>query len=480
MIVLLVGMDYVSIYAINLHSMNIDYIDKVESKIGCVGTYAPFSTLAKSSKMSYSLFIGQNGRLSVFKLRFDLEKSASEMGSENGQKVWSLRDEGSQAPSIAHCGELNPHKHIDLRNSQTIAPTLRANNKKQSINGIEFGQPMAPNNSHHMFMKAASLFRVRPEAFKDLALEQQKKLLSKTSHIQSGSVQGEDNRSNRGRSVLPDHVSPLISLNPKQSYNTVTQAKLKLPLEDTVMNPKLDMPSPGLGARRMSDPRSRITEEMKSSRNHRVHYTINVQGDKIQPSSRDLALIQSKRILGANQNDMEADVNNSVDSIDPVNTQQALNFRMGQRLNVMPEPALKSRSIDPQKPQANRSDIDIEPGKLGDVQKDKKKQSAVSTRVISSTQIPVGSLGEVNTKSRDNKRSTNGGTTQRGTTQKGTTSVPDQPPKPNTQEGLPLPRPKSKESSPMIETNNLRRIREDVNVTPKSKFGQVGGQTNQE
>lgn len=115
-LILVVGMDCISLFSVNIQNLFIDYIDRVEFLSGKVGTYYPYTTLLKMNNLNFALLLGSKNGLNVFKIKFELERSV--YGDES-QSVAHKKTIGREDSEYKERESMKP---VELRNMMTLGP----------------------------------------------------------------------------------------------------------------------------------------------------------------------------------------------------------------------------------------------------------------------------------------------------------------------------------------------------------------------
>ena len=69
MLMLVVGMRQLSIYALNMRSFDLGFIEQIEFEEGSVGTFHQYSSMVRLDLHNYALLVAADGKAHVFKLR---------------------------------------------------------------------------------------------------------------------------------------------------------------------------------------------------------------------------------------------------------------------------------------------------------------------------------------------------------------------------------------------------------------------------
>lgn len=256
-------MDYVRLYAINLQTYTIDFVEKVENKQGDVGTYGEYSTIYKQDNLNYHLFIGINGKLCLFEVEFEFDKSMVADESGDFKRTKSIKEDSLAAAGGGGAAD-STHRHIDLRNTVSmVTPMMRGVTRVNSSVHLAHAVTIASNHQG----RTPSHFRIRPETVRDLMGE-----FSKNTFSNSQSNQGDERREEPPESVPSERIL-------KKNKDDLEGGKHK----NTNYPRGLEVPTSGnlaIPSKRRTVSNYEGDESVSVSRSPKVHYTINVNGDR--------------------------------------------------------------------------------------------------------------------------------------------------------------------------------------------------------
>lgn len=115
-IVILVGINYISICTYNILTGELRWERNVENLTGNVGTYAEFTTLCRLNKNCYSLLLGTSEEVKIFRIKFEMEDQGKSPYTQPG-----VDSQGLSNPEDHHMktDDFKRSKSVKLRRNTT-------------------------------------------------------------------------------------------------------------------------------------------------------------------------------------------------------------------------------------------------------------------------------------------------------------------------------------------------------------------------